>query len=242
MWAAIVGQCTLDGTCVQSASYPQNYGANQKCTVEIDEANAAPIVVETFDVESYYDYLTVNGNTYSGTSGPDGVTPTGSITWSSDFSVQRGGWRFCMLAPAPAPAPTPKGRRPRRLLEEATGSAPAASGIFRSANVRPSGPAPPAEPVEVEVEAGVDSSGTEIGIIVVAAGGSLWTLCLWYVLRKRTSAHCRSGLDDSEAMSLYVNVNGDMEEGTDAPKEAEKFFVHLTKESPEEKNSARVPL
>jgi hypothetical protein len=74
----------------------------------------------------------------------------------------------------------------------------------------------------VEVEAGIESSSTAIGVIVVAAGGSLWTLCLWYVLRKRRYAHCRSGLDDSEALSLhsievYISVNGDMEKGTDAP-------------------------
>lgn len=124
-----------------------------------------------------------------------------------------------MLAPASTPAPTPKARRPRRLLEEV-----------------------PGEPMEAEVEAGIESSGMEVGILVAAAGGSLWTLCLWYVLRKRASAHCRSGLGGSEAMSLYINVNGDMEEGTDAPEQAAKIFVHLTKESPGEKNSARVPL
>jgi len=214
---------------VQSANYPQNYGANQKCTVEIDEANAAPIVVESFDVESYFDYLIVNGNTYSGTSGPDGVTPTGSMLWSSDFSVQRSGWRLCMPALAPAPRPTPRARRPRRLLEEASGSdesasGPAASGVLRSASVQLGGPAPPAEPMEAEVEAGVELS---IDIIVVAAARSLWTLCLWYVLRKRTSVHCRSGLDDSEAMITDINVNGDAEKGTAAPEEAEKPFIRL---------------
>jgi len=232
---------------LQSANYPQNYGANQKCTVEIDEATAAPIVVESFDVESYFDYLIVNGNTYSGTSGPDGVTPTGSMLWSSDFSVQRSGWRLCMPALAPASRPTPRARRPRRLLEEASGSdesasGPAASGVLRSASVQLGGPAPPAEPMEADAEAGGESSSMEIGVVVAAAGGCLWTLCLWHVLRKRTSSHCRSGLEDGEAMSLCISVNGDTEKDTDAPEEAEKFFIHLAKESLGEKNNAHMPL
>merc|ERR1719382_2182699 len=107
MWGAIIGQCTLDGSCVQSANYPQNYGARQKCTVDIDEANSAPIVVESFDVESYFDYLVVDGVRYSGRAGPDGVAPTGSMLWSSDSSVQRSGWRLCMPTSTPAPPPAP---------------------------------------------------------------------------------------------------------------------------------------
>ncbi|CAK0822818.1 unnamed protein product [Prorocentrum cordatum] len=107
MWAAISGPCTLDGSCVQSANYPQPYGNNQKCTVTIDASNAAPIVVESFDVESYFDYLVVDGGArYTGSSGPSGVTPTSSIMWSSDFSVTRSGWKFCMPVSTPAPPPT----------------------------------------------------------------------------------------------------------------------------------------
>jgi len=137
-----------------------------------------------------------------------------------------------MPAPAPAPTPTPKAERLGRLLEEAAesdepASALVASGFLRSANLQPGGPAPPAEPMEAEVEAGVELSSMAIDIIVVAAAGSLWTLCLWYVLRKRTSAHCRSGLDDSEAMITDINVNGDAEKGTAAPEEAEKPFIRL---------------
>ncbi|CAK0883555.1 unnamed protein product [Prorocentrum cordatum] len=107
MWAAISGPCTLDGSCVQSANYPQPYGNDQKCTVTIDASNAAPIVVESFDVESYFDYLVVDGGaTYTGSSGPSAVTPTSSILWSSDFSVTRSGWKFCMPVSTPAPPPT----------------------------------------------------------------------------------------------------------------------------------------
>eukprot|EP00959_Pyramimonas_sp_CCMP1952_P299851 6271937-Pyramimonas_sp.AAC.1 len=71
-------------------------------------ATAVPIIVESFDTEAFFDYLTVNGLEYSGTSGPDGVTPTGSMMWSSDFTVQSSGWRLCVaLPPTPARPPTP---------------------------------------------------------------------------------------------------------------------------------------
>merc|ERR1719221_1375631 len=95
-------------------------------------------------------------------------------------------------------APSPSQRR----LEEAAGSdeaasARAASSIPPSTNVQLGGPAPFAEPTQVEAEAGIESNSTVIGAIVVAAGGSLWALCLWHVLRKRASARCRGGLDDA---------------------------------------------
>ncbi|CAK0868178.1 unnamed protein product, partial [Prorocentrum cordatum] len=110
MWAAISGPCTLDGACVQSPNYPQYYSNSQACTIEINAANAAPIVVEYFNVESYFDYLLVDGwKTFSGRRRrPSGFTPSSSIFWSSDFSVTRRGWRLCepdrrLLEEAPAP-------------------------------------------------------------------------------------------------------------------------------------------
>ncbi|CAK0889241.1 unnamed protein product [Prorocentrum cordatum] len=110
MWANVLGQCTLDGTCVQSLNYPQDYGTDQSCTVEIDELRAAPIVAVGFETEQYFDTVTVNGQAYSGTSGPSGVTPTTDLLWSSDFIVGNIGWRLCMpaLTPAPPPAPAPE--------------------------------------------------------------------------------------------------------------------------------------
>jgi hypothetical protein len=247
MWAAIIGQCTLDGNCVQSANYPQKYGANQECTIEIDEASAAPIVVEHFRTQWKSDYLTVNGVQYSGRRGPHGVIPTGNITWSSDSRKQKKGWRLCM---PDSRAPLP----PTRLLEEVAeledpALALTASGIIPSVSAQPGGPAPPAEPLEeeVEAEADIEASSMVIGMIVVAAGGSLWTLCLWYVLQKRTLAPIRSGLVDSDATDLrgievYIDVHGDVEKDKDAPQMTETFCIHLTKELPGEKNTAYLPL
>ncbi|CAK0827047.1 unnamed protein product [Prorocentrum cordatum] len=106
MWAEIVGECTLDGACVESPNYPQDYDPDQMCILEINLEQAAPLVVEGFATESYFDTLTVNGLTYSGTSGPSGITPTSSILWMSDFFIQHGGWRLCVKMPTPAPQPT----------------------------------------------------------------------------------------------------------------------------------------
>ncbi|CAK0911940.1 unnamed protein product, partial [Prorocentrum cordatum] len=114
-WAAIVGDCTLDGDCMQSPNYPQKYDANQACILHIDLRTAVPITVESFTTESGYDKLTVNGVVYSGFSGPSGITPSASISWTSDHSLQQTGWRLCMpgasselLPPTPAPpAPRP---------------------------------------------------------------------------------------------------------------------------------------
>ena len=120
MWADIIGECTLDGACAESPNYPQPYGSDQSCTLEIDLALAAPIVVESFDTESYVDALTVNGAAYSGTSGPSGVIPSTSLQWTSagtpwDEVMPKSGWRLCVEMPTPAP-PTPVPTTPQALV------------------------------------------------------------------------------------------------------------------------------
>jgi len=139
--------------------------------------------------------------------------------------------------PAPAAA-----RRPRQLLEEATGSdgpasaLAAAPGTLRGVGVRSGGPAPLAEPAGAEAHAGTESSSMELGVVAVAAGGSLLALCLWRTLRKTVSAHGRGGPDGGGAVSSYIDAGGDAEEGG-----GEKFLAHATKGSPGEENNARVP-
>jgi len=130
MWGTISGPCTLEGACVESPNYPARYSNNQMCTIEINAAHAAPIVVEYFNTESYFDYLLVDGWKYfSGRRRrPHGFTPYESILWTSDFTVTRKGWRMC--------------EPDRRLLEEAPGPdepsmALAAAGIAPSASGQP---------------------------------------------------------------------------------------------------------
>ncbi|CAK0889422.1 unnamed protein product [Prorocentrum cordatum] len=103
MWAAVTGYCTLDGSCVESHNFPQNYNNNQGCILEISAEFSAPIIVESFNTEASFDYLTVNGQLYSGSAGPSGITPTSSISWTSDHTITQSGWRLCAAPPTPAP-------------------------------------------------------------------------------------------------------------------------------------------
>jgi hypothetical protein len=175
---------------VLSPNYPQYYLNNQKCTIEIDAANAAPISVEYFNTEWYFDYLLIDGRKYSGSRRrPSGKTPSSTIVWSSDFSVTRRGWKLC--------------EPDRRLLEQAPGS----DGSDESALV-----------LAAEVEADIEARRMVIGIIVVAAGVSLWALLARYALHKRTLSPLGGDLADSNAKSrrnsgVYINVHGDTEKG-----------------------------
>merc|ERR1712226_1440862 len=57
-----------------------------------------------------------NGVAYSGSTGPSGVRASGTIEWSTDYLVTKGGWKICgssgvsvpvTTTAAPGPAPTP---------------------------------------------------------------------------------------------------------------------------------------
>ena len=77
-------QCTLevDG-CISSTSYPSSYPDDDSCSIHVPAGNTDAIHVVSFDTESS-DKLRVNDVDYSGTSGPDGVVPQGTIGWSSE--------------------------------------------------------------------------------------------------------------------------------------------------------------
>jgi hypothetical protein len=99
------GECTLDsaGSCFRSPNYPSFYDDNQQCSINVA---AAPVTlsVTTFSTEGDFDWLTVNGRQYSGTSGPDGVEVAigSTISFTSDESERRPGFEICG-APSPAP-------------------------------------------------------------------------------------------------------------------------------------------
>lgn len=97
-WIVVKGPCTIDSSsCASSANYPNTYGHDEECTIRVlDQSLVAPINVEAFSTEKYYDKLSVNGVVYSGKDGPAGVTPHGDITWRSDHSESDAGWRICM--------------------------------------------------------------------------------------------------------------------------------------------------
>jgi len=85
--------CEMNGNCIQSLNYPSNYGNNQQCSIEL--SGAIPVSVIAFDTETSYDILSVGGSPYSGTSGPSNGAYSGTITWSSDSSITRSGWKLC---------------------------------------------------------------------------------------------------------------------------------------------------
>ena len=102
------GPCILSAndTCVSSGNYPASYGNNEDC--EITPFSKGVLSVVSFSTESYWDYMTIDGVTYDGTAGPDGleVTRATSISWYSDSSVQYGGWKICLEGFSPSPVPT----------------------------------------------------------------------------------------------------------------------------------------
>merc|ERR1712157_226650 len=91
-WTVTGTGCTKVGNCIQSNNHPSEYGNNEACTIS---ANNVAFTVDAFNTESGYDFLIVGGASYSGTSGPANGSYNGDITWSSDYSVTRSGWKLC---------------------------------------------------------------------------------------------------------------------------------------------------
>ena len=94
-WKLTKGPCTVDAYgCILSPNYDKDaatrYDNYEEC--EFDVVEPKLMEVEDFNVESGYDYLTVNGNKYSGRRRPQGKEPSGEIKWFSDYSVS--GWWF----------------------------------------------------------------------------------------------------------------------------------------------------
>jgi subtilisin family serine protease len=92
-WVISGSGCEMDGNCIQSLNHPSNYGNNQQCSVEL--YGSIGLSVSAFDTERSYDVLSVGGRYYSGTSGPSNGAYSGTLTWSSDGSVTRSGWKLC---------------------------------------------------------------------------------------------------------------------------------------------------
>jgi len=92
-WVIDGSGCEMSGNCIQSNNHPSNYGNDQQCSIQLTDVS---FTVEAFNTESRYDWLTVGGSRYSGTSGPASSSGyTGTITWESDYSVTKSGWKLC---------------------------------------------------------------------------------------------------------------------------------------------------
>jgi len=92
-WVVSGSGCALDGECIASSNHPSNYGNRQSCNVAL--YGDIDITFEAFNTESRYDWLTIGGQRYSGSSGPSSGTYSGSISWTTDGSITKSGWKLC---------------------------------------------------------------------------------------------------------------------------------------------------
>ena len=85
-------------------------GHNERCNITVADAGHVS-AVGAFATENYYDYLTIAGQNYGGSTGPSEVLlqPGAVITWYSDSITGRDGWTICLTAvttPSPVESTT----------------------------------------------------------------------------------------------------------------------------------------
>ena len=102
-------ELTDDGNCFQSLNYPIEYQTLETCSFKA--THPLKLQVVGFDVEeddetcsSEYDYVTVRGHKYCGTSGPNNISvgPDDIISWNADEQYGAAGFRICHTASAPS--------------------------------------------------------------------------------------------------------------------------------------------
>ena len=95
-------QCEINGHCLQSPNFPQNYGPYEGCLVRLPPFSV--ILVMAFSTEKR-DMLVINGNGYRGDD--DSMInrsfvirpETDVISWVTDGSGSRSGWQLCLDTP-----------------------------------------------------------------------------------------------------------------------------------------------
>ena len=96
-WHVASGPCvkTPDG-CITSDNYPQNYDTNVFCEITVQQPLLGSVSAVAFSSEEDRDKLIINGVEYHGdVRGPQSVTPTATITWTSDSGSTTSGWKLC---------------------------------------------------------------------------------------------------------------------------------------------------
>ena len=87
--------CEIDANgCVTDGA--EDHGDNEACAIEVLRDGVLSSV-GGFSTEPRYDFLTINGQDYSGNTGPGNVAVTAgsTFTWRSDFSTVNDGWTVC---------------------------------------------------------------------------------------------------------------------------------------------------
>jgi len=96
MFRVAYGECRVDASgCASSPNYPDVYGNNQQCILDVNNPNMQALSVSAFSTEMTYDSLSVNGILYTGAAGPGGIVPSGRIFWFADESETASGWKIC---------------------------------------------------------------------------------------------------------------------------------------------------
>lgn len=99
----IEGPCLVDSndtSCVTSPSFPLNYGDDETCNMWVFGIDDWYLEIDRFQTEFGYDWLTVNGEKYSGEASKlrrhtHGIPITSHIEWETDSSGTMEGWRIC---------------------------------------------------------------------------------------------------------------------------------------------------
>mmetsp|Transcript_1701 Transcript_1701/g.3709 ORF Transcript_1701/g.3709 Transcript_1701/m.3709 type:complete len:673 (+) Transcript_1701:60-2078(+) len=127
-WRPSAGLCVRDPDepqCIVSPGYleGEDYPNNHFCSIECLDVGT-PIRVTFWKVRGLGDPMTINGQDYGSNkweSAPHGVVPTGSITWTTDGSKSRPGWRMCR-DPDNTTAPGPGGGEASTTSSASSGS------------------------------------------------------------------------------------------------------------------------
>mmetsp|Transcript_47690 Transcript_47690/g.137741 ORF Transcript_47690/g.137741 Transcript_47690/m.137741 type:complete len:1244 (+) Transcript_47690:38-3769(+) len=96
-WDVTSGDCSVDGDCVSSSNFPNNYPDNSHC--EFHSNKDGLVRVEAFHTESCCDHLSLGSfETYQGTMGPSNLylEHTDNFIWHSDYSNTDSGWKLCL--------------------------------------------------------------------------------------------------------------------------------------------------
>jgi hypothetical protein len=117
------GLCTVasGATCFRSPNYPSYYDINQQCTITVTAHEEVTLSVTAFDVEANptcaWDWLSVNGIKYCGTSGPEGVQVAAGSTiyFTSDEVYPSSGFEICGACPLSVNAIPPEREAPWEL-------------------------------------------------------------------------------------------------------------------------------
>eukprot|EP00965_Chrysotila_dentata_P070514 2330626-Pleurochrysis_carterae.AAC.2 len=113
------GNCTVsaDGDCIQSPNFPESYGADEDCLIDLYNPTRLSVVFFQVEADVYcdYDYLLVNGRRYCGDVGPAGVVAQGQLIWRSDYIFVSIGWQICVPTPLPPASPQSPPSSPQPL-------------------------------------------------------------------------------------------------------------------------------